>query len=328
MRDAVPLQQRKGGLGRKTPAPGHDRAAKIQRRQQRIEQAAGPGPIGGAPEHRLRGLAGVQRVEAKPVLAADKAAQVADQRPVRDQRALGVARGAAGVDQQRRVVGAGGHQRKIGVCRLLHRGPIDDVGVASAGQAQHVAQRRALGAHTLQHGAGAAVHQRHAGGAVLQPELQRLGAKQLRQRHRHRPQLQHRHVGHGGLETLRQRNRHPLARTHPEQPQAVGESVRRLLQLGVAVRARLALGPIGNHRRLAGALRLLGPAARASLGDIEKRRHLPVEIGVQGSVGVGAVRAGYIGRLAALCLSSTGLFAGLGVWPVRCLTPGHGRSPE
>ena len=45
--------------------------------------------------------------EAKPVLAANKPGQVANQRPVRNQRPLWRASGAAGVDQNRAIVGFG-----------------------------------------------------------------------------------------------------------------------------------------------------------------------------------------------------------------------------
>ena len=50
-----------------------------------------------------------------------EAGQVADQRPVRHQRALGRAGGAAGVDEQRRIVGRGCHGGERGR-RLLRAG--------------------------------------------------------------------------------------------------------------------------------------------------------------------------------------------------------------
>jgi hypothetical protein len=57
-----------------TAVPGHDGPAEVQRGQQRIHQAAGPGPVGGRPEHGLRcpeapPRSGHARIEAEPVLA-------------------------------------------------------------------------------------------------------------------------------------------------------------------------------------------------------------------------------------------------------------------
>jgi len=57
-------------------------------------------------------------VEAKPVLAGHKTTQVADERAVGNQRTLGVAGGAAGVDEHCGFLGQGVHQLKHGgLCR-------------------------------------------------------------------------------------------------------------------------------------------------------------------------------------------------------------------
>ena len=57
------------------------------------------------------------RIKPEPVLATDKARQVADQRAMRQQRPLGRAGGTAGVNQNRRFVGAGCHRRKTAAVR-------------------------------------------------------------------------------------------------------------------------------------------------------------------------------------------------------------------
>ena len=64
VRDAMALHQLERAFGREAAAGGDDLAAEVERRQQRVHQAAGPGPVRGRPEHvvRLR----------EPVLAATK----------------------------------------------------------------------------------------------------------------------------------------------------------------------------------------------------------------------------------------------------------------
>jgi hypothetical protein len=90
--------------GRSGPGRRRWSRPKVQRGQQRIHQAAGPGPVGGlqntSPSRPgSRTPASSAPVHAEPVLAADEAAQVADQRTLRNQRPLGRPGGAAGVDQ-------------------------------------------------------------------------------------------------------------------------------------------------------------------------------------------------------------------------------------
>ena len=72
---------------------------KYQRGQQRVEQAAGPRPVGGRPEHvaRLR----------EEVVRMDEARDVADDQAVRLERPLRRAGRAAGVDDQCRIVRGG-----------------------------------------------------------------------------------------------------------------------------------------------------------------------------------------------------------------------------
>ena len=75
VRHPVRLQQGERGLRCEPPLVGDDLAAEVERRQERVHQAAGPRPVRRRPEHRI--------VLRKPVLAADEARQVADQHPVR-----------------------------------------------------------------------------------------------------------------------------------------------------------------------------------------------------------------------------------------------------
>ena len=109
VRDAVALQNFEGRFGRKPPVEGHDGPAKVEAGQQGVHQPARPGPVGRRPEHGFRGLFCLERVKAKPILAAHKAREVTDQCPVRNQGPLGVAGGATGVDQHRRFFSPSGH---------------------------------------------------------------------------------------------------------------------------------------------------------------------------------------------------------------------------
>ena len=157
--DATVAHQRKGGLGAETPAKSHDLAAKVQRGQQRVHQPAGPGPVRRAPKHRVRACGQVgqtharaRRVKAKPVLAAHKASQVADERAVGNERALGVAGGAAGVNQHRRVCGQGVDgfetlrrvRQRFGEVQLHKAACGVACTSARAANHQHAAQQRAL----------------------------------------------------------------------------------------------------------------------------------------------------------------------------------------
>ncbi len=273
----MPLHEFKGRLRCKTAIPRHNRPPEVQRGEQGIHQATGPGPVSRAPEHRVGGLAGIGRVKAEPVLAADKSGQVADERSVRDQRALGVACGAAGIDEHRRVIGPGGLGIKAFSQATLGSGPIDHVRIKGPGHPDHVPQGRALRPNRLNRRASGIVHQGQHGRAVLQAELERFRAKQLRQRHGHGPHLQHRHVGHRRFKTLRQNNGDAIPVPHAQQSQGIRQAVGRLGQLGIGVRHRIATRPIIHHRRPGSGLPVSGPASATDLGHVEVFGHFPAK---------------------------------------------------
>ena len=236
MGHAKALHQLKSRLWAESAAVGHDRAAKVQGGQQRVHQAAGPGPVGRAPEHRSTVGIGAA-VKTKPVLAADKATQVADQRTVRNECALGIAGGATGVDQHRRLVGPGVDRRKV-VRRHGQRLGVVQISLGRSGpDAQHPAQMWAVAPHRQQVVNRTLVTNRQHRLAVLQPEVQRVRAEQHRQRHGHRPHLQHRHIGHCRLETLRHHDRHPVAPRHAQRNQHLRQPVGLCLQLGIGIKS-------------------------------------------------------------------------------------------
>ena len=281
------LHQFEGHLGTKTFGAGHDGPAKVQRGQQRVHQAACPGPIGRRPKHRLA-VAVVHAIEAKPILAAHKAGQIADQRAVRDQRALGRAGCAAGVNEHRRVVGARSSRTQATELAGQRLRPIDIA--ASAIDADQAAQRRATAAQALQGRHGLRIGDCRHRLAVLQAVDQCLRAKQHRQRHGHRPHLQQRHVGHRGFKALRQHDGHAVATPHAQALERCAQGVGRLLQLPVAVNARrLARAVLHDGRCLRLAAR---PAPGTHLRNIEVLIDLPAQALVHEAVVIGGIGAG------------------------------------
>ena len=270
--DAVALHQFERAFGREAAARPDDRESEVQRRQQRVHQAAGPGPVGRRPED--------VALLRKPVLRRHEAGQVADQRAVRHQRALRGAGRAAGVDQQRRILGQRRHEREAVAGLRQQRAPRVAFAVALADDDQ-VLQRGTVRADRRERGQGAGVDDRDDGVAVLQAVLERVGPEQQRQRHRHRAHLVDGHVRHDGLGALRQDDRDAVTGLHAERLQRVGEAVGVGLQRGVGVRAAVARLVLVVQRDARGLLR---PAPAARLGDVELARDVPAEVVVQRAI--------------------------------------------
>ena len=181
--DLVFLDQAQRALGIEAAAIADDRLAEIERRQQRIHQAAGPRPVGRRPEHvaRLR----------KAVVRMDEAGQVAEQARVRHQRALRRAGRAAGVDDERRVARARVHRRE-----LRRRCRDQRVVVERCRRPAHRRRRsRARVAASLRAdrrrgwAATAGRRARPSPRELREPVFERVGAEQERQRHRDRAHL-------------------------------------------------------------------------------------------------------------------------------------------
>ena len=159
----------------------------------------------------------------KPVLAAHEPGEVADQRAMRDQRALGRAGGAAGVDQHRGVVGRGVHAvARAAPARAAPssqstspcpRAPPTATSCAAPGN-------RARAARTL----ATRSRRRSAHTAPLSRSryCKRVDAEQHRQRHGHGAEPVHRHVRDRGLDALRQHDRHAVAALHAQAAQQIG----------------------------------------------------------------------------------------------------------
>ena len=117
----------------------------------------------------------------------------------------------------------------------------------------------------------------------MQTVFQRFWAKQQGQRHGHRAHLQHGHISHRGLKTLRQHNRHTVTALHAQAHQHMAQRIGRLLQLCIAesqrryrmARAvpRLIGNLVRNDGHTLGGIWLSRPAAAAHLCNVEMRWH-------------------------------------------------------
>ena len=218
---------------------------------------------------------------------------------MRNQPALGVAGGAAGVNQHGRLVGqrvgTGKHGAGSGQSglppELLESFVSGCLGKISPrirlAHHQHRPQRGALGTHLVQVGQRRLVANGHHGGAVLQAVGQRLGAKQHGQRHAHRPGHQHAHVGHRRFKPLRQHDGHPVTPLHPQpalSAQHIGQPTGLGMQIGIAVTTHFRAFAIGNDSNVVGCAQIRGPAHAAQPGHVHARRHLPAETLLHGGV--------------------------------------------
>ena len=283
------------------PAIGHDGAPEIQRGQQSVHQPAGPGPICGAPENGFAVLITLA-VKAKPVLAAHKPGQVANQRPVGNQCPFGITRGTAGVDQDRRLVRPGVDRRKgaAGTFQQRHQVFIRIfAGIGNWPDTHHTAQIRAAVARRLQSRQGTHIAQRQHCFAVLQAVFQRFGAKEHRKRHGNRPHLQNRHIGHCRLETLVHHNGHPVTAPYAQIGQGVGKAIGLGLQLCIRMEMVLSARCVCVNSYSFASIRGHRPAPGANLGHIELLWHLPSKALVQLDIGrrQGKRRAGFVSGL-------------------------------
>jgi len=215
--------------------------------------------------------------EAKPVLAANEARQVADHHAVRKVRALRWARRSAGVDQHGAVVSLRLHCVEFPRL-LLQLAFIRQIRLrARFADANKCAQCGAARTHFLHVRNRLLIADRNDSLAVLQAIFQRLGPEQDRQRHRDGAHLENCHVGNRGLEALRHHHRHAVtsldAQRHEHIAQRIGAHLQFQVRQELCARAR----PVGADRRALDRVGLARPARAAHLGNIEVRWHVPAE---------------------------------------------------
>ncbi|TAN51940.1 MAG: hypothetical protein EPN19_11665, partial [Betaproteobacteria bacterium] len=268
--NAVALEQPVGPFGVELAAIAQHRHAEIPDRQQRIEQAAGPRPVGRRPEQVAR--------PRKEIVRIDEPRQVADEHAVRVQRALGRAGGAAGVDDERRILRAGVGAGEMAARPAEQRLPVVDAGLARAAGADHVPQRGKAPTDGEQLRQRRRLDDRDARCGVIHAVFECVRPEQVAERQRDRAHLEDRHVGDRGLGTLRQDEGDALAALHAECGERVGEPVRLLLDVPEGV-GRGGAGLVLPVQREARAV--LRPAAAAGAREVEARRDLPAPAAVE-----------------------------------------------
>ena len=206
------FDQRERALGIEAAAVAYDRAAEIQRRQQRVHQAAGPRPIRRRPEH----VAGLREL----IVRVHEAGQVAEQALLRHQRAFRRAGRPAGVDEDRRIGGARGHRRELVRGLLQQPVPVEQPRLARAGDADRVAQAGQAVADRREVRQRCRIDDGDQAFRILQPVFERLGAEQERQRNRDGAQLIAGDVGDRGFGPLRQHDRDACRRGRRRAPPA------------------------------------------------------------------------------------------------------------
>ena len=266
----VLLQQVKGALRVEPAAIGEDGQTEVQGRQQRVEQPAGPGPVCRRPEH----VAGLR----EEVVRADEARQIPEQGAMRDQGALRRAGGAAGVDDQRRVVGGGVGRLVAGAGTLEQVLPCMHAALAGTGHTDHMPEAVELGTRAPQFRQRVRVHDRSFRAGVAQAVGECVRSEQMRQRHRDSAHLEDRHVGDGCLGPLRQEQRNAIAGPNAQPLQGICEPVSAPVQVPVGEGRGGAALVFEIEREALAAARM---AAAAVPGDVVTRRNLPAEARVQ-----------------------------------------------
>ena len=205
---------------------------------------------------------------------------------MRNQRAFGLAGGAAGVDQQRRVIGQG-HVVDEEIALARQRLAPDDVALGRIVHRQQVLQFRAVAARRAQLWQAGGVGNGRDRAAVFEPVLERVAAEEDRQWHRHGAELVDGDVGDGCFGPLRHHDGHAVAGLHALACQGVGQAVGLQLQRAVAQRAGGAVFALPVHGHTHGAGGIARPAPAADVGDVEVLRHAPAKCPVQFGPGVG-----------------------------------------
>src|SRR5882672_9855459 len=205
-------------LGRvELPRPVRDHAdAVMPGGHEDVEESADPRPVRRGPE----AVPGLR----KAVVRILDAGEMSEQRPVRMKRALGLAGGAAGVDDERRIVG----QRVLGLeavgCLRQQRVQIER-SLRETIHAEDGLQLRESLAQARQLGELVAIGDDGARPAVLQAELEGLLAEEREEGHRDQPGLPGGHVGDGRLVPLRKQDGDPVALLQAPSDQHIRQAV-------------------------------------------------------------------------------------------------------
>ncbi len=236
----------------------------MQARQQHVEQAAGPGPIGRRP-------VAVATLR-KRIMRQLGAGQMAEQHAVCMQRAFRLAGGARGVDHHRRIVRRCIDRREVGrrLCQEIGKAAVDG---------DHAGDVRHLCADLIEFCEALRVGQQRLGAGILQAILQRVRPEQNRDRQRHRAELVDGDVRGGHFRRLRHEDRDAVAAFDALRAQHIGEPVGSLAQVAVADRLAAPVAMHVQNGESAGLARR--PAVADVDADIVARRDRPAEIAIE-----------------------------------------------
>ena len=246
--------------------PRHDRHAVMQRRQQIVEQAAGPCPVRRRPEQvaRLR----------QELMRHLHARQMAEHHPVAMQRTLGIAGGAGGVDHQRRVVSPAVDRREVIAFSFQQAREPFGLSIRAVGRDHQLELRQRL-LDLAELGEPGGIGDQRLRSAIAQAIGQRVGAEQCRQRHGDGAELIGCHMGDWHQPPLRQQDRDPVAFADATLAQRIRKTVRLRPQLAIADGHDRPVGLDLQDRDLAG---IDGrPAVAAIDADIVALRNPPAE---------------------------------------------------
>ena len=191
-------------------AAGDYRHAVIPARQQHVEQAAGPGPVGGRPE-------AVARLR-KALMHELHRRHPPGHHAMCMQRTLGRAGGAGGEDQEGRVFGAGRHWFELFGLGGEQGGVVEHPGRIGGVGAHEVGERRQFLLHFEQLVEAHRIGQHHAHPRTAQAVFERFGAEQRGHRQHDGAQLVDRQMGGGGFGPLRHHNADAVAARYPKPP--------------------------------------------------------------------------------------------------------------
>jgi hypothetical protein len=210
----------------------------------------------------------------------DEAGQVPDQRTVRQQRTLGIARGACRIGKDGRIVRKRDHRLERAFLAGNQGAPGQAV-VVFSGDADDLPEHRAAVEHRLQLGHAAVIDQRNACFAVAQPIFKRVCTQQRRQGQHDRPQLEDGQISHQGFRPLGQHDGNTVAALHAHAPQSVGQAVGIFLQPGECPHLAIAGFVFAVKRDPSGVHAGTRPAVATCFRDIEALRNPPPERGIE-----------------------------------------------
>ena len=261
--NTVLFDQGKDLCGVQAPVVREQRHAEMPGRQQGIPKAAGPRGFARRPEHvpRLR----------KEVMRADERTELAEQHAVRHQGTPGV---TAAIEDHRRIAGRGDCRRVARRSVLEHLVPGADARSGGAANAEHVPQQGQPVAQPEYSGLRRRIDDGQVGGGIAQAVFQRIRPQERRQRDGQRAHLANRDLRDGRFRTLRQDDRHPVARQRTQCREHVREPVRLSLNVPEGVRRGESALVLVVQRE---AVTLLGPAAADVHCEIELLRDLPAK---------------------------------------------------